>query len=71
MLLEYPTRDRLHQLRLTEMIAELDRQIQDPDMATVEFRGSARTVGRCRVDDPLQSPTPATATGLSQKICRQ
>ena len=37
MLLEYPTRDRLHQLRLTAMIAELDRQVQDPDIATLSF----------------------------------
>ena len=37
MLLEYPTRDRLHQLRLTAMIAELDRQIQDPDITTLSF----------------------------------
>lgn len=37
MLLEYPTRDRLHQLRLTAMVAELDRQTQDPDVATLSF----------------------------------
>lgn len=37
MLLEYPTRDRLHQLRLTAMIAELDRQTQDPDITTLTF----------------------------------
>ena len=37
MLLEYPTRDRLRQLRLSAMVAELDRQQADPDRATLSF----------------------------------